>query len=58
MIKVEIYEYSYSWKNDEPDEVLSLKEFENKFNNRFNDDGDLDYDPTHFNPSRIKFVVA
>lgn len=55
MIKVEIYEHSYSWENDEPDEVLSLKEFENKFNNRFNDDDDdLDY----FSPSRIKFVVG
>lgn len=60
MIKVEIYKYSYSWENDEPDEVLSLKEFENKFNNRFDDDSDdLDYTPdSHFNPSRIKFVVA
>ncbi len=61
MIKVEIYKHSYSIENGEPDEVLSLKEFEKKFNNRFDDDSDddLDYTPdSHFNPSRIKFVVA
>lgn len=50
MIKVEIYNDSYSWENDEPDEVLTLKEFEAKFNSRF--DNNLDFDP-----SRIRFIV-
>ena len=50
MIKVEIYNCHYSWENDEPDEVLSLKEFEDKFNSRF--DNHLDFDPRY-----IKFIV-
>lgn len=32
MIKVALYEFSYEWENDEPTMVLSLKEFEKKFN--------------------------
>lgn len=48
MIKVAIYNSHYSWENDEPDEVLTLKEFETKFNNRYDND---------FDPSRIRFIV-
>lgn len=58
MIKVEIYNSSYSYEEGEPDMILSLKEFEKKFNNRYNDD-DLEYaSSSHFDPSRIKFVIA
>lgn len=50
MIKVEVYNYRYSFENEEPEMVLTLKEFEEKFNNK-----DEDYD---FNPQYIKFVIA
>lgn len=50
MIKVEIYNNSYSWEEDEPDEVLTLKEFEDKFNSRLDDYSDFD-------PSYIRFIV-
>lgn len=50
MVKVKIYNDYYSWVNDEPVEVLTLKEFEDKFNSRF--DNNLDFDP-----SRIRFIV-
>ena len=38
MIKVQIYYYRYSWENDSPDKVLSLSEFQKKFNNSEFDD--------------------
>ena len=50
MIKVAIYNSYYSWVNDEPEAILTLKEFEDKFNNRF--DNNFDFDP-----SRIRFIV-
>lgn len=51
MIKVAVYNYSYEYEDDEPVMVLSLKEFEEKFNKRFEDD--LDFDPRY-----IKFIVV
>lgn len=50
MIKVAIYNSYYSWVDDEPEAVLTLKEFEDKFNSRL--DNNLDFDP-----SRIRFIV-
>lgn len=50
MIKVAIYNSYYSWVNDEPEAVLTLKEFEEEFNSRLDDN--LDFDP-----SRIRFIV-
>jgi hypothetical protein len=47
MSKVEIYEYPYQWDNEEPEKVLSLKEFEEVFNNGDSDD-----------IYKIRFVVA
>ena len=38
MIKVQIYYYRYSWENGSPDKVLSLSEFQKKFNNSEFDD--------------------
>lgn len=38
MIKVQIYYYTYPWENDSPEEVLSLSEFQKKFNNKEFDD--------------------
>lgn len=46
MIKVQIYYYRYSWENDSPEEVLSLSEFQKKFNN-------LELEDVRF----IKFIV-
>lgn len=38
MIKVQIYYHHYSWEDDSPEKVLSLSEFQKKFNNQeFND---------------------
>lgn len=45
MIKVAIYEYEYEWDNEEPSKIVTLKEFEELF-----EDED-------FRPSRIKFIV-
>lgn len=32
MIKVELYEGSFEWENEEPNMILSLKEFERCYN--------------------------
>lgn len=49
MIKVEIYEYNFDWENEEPSLVLSLKEFEERFNKR---DGEV------LNVYKIRFIVV
>ena len=38
MSKVQIYYYRYSWENGFPEDVLSLSEFQKKFNNSEFDD--------------------
>lgn len=47
MIKVAIYKNSWSFESEEPDETLTLKEFEEKFNKN------SDY----FEYCKIKFIV-
>lgn len=49
MIKVEIYKFVFQWENEEPEKVLTLKEFEEVFNDHFNN---------FFDIYRIRFVVA
>lgn len=50
MIKVAIYEHFWDFEDDEPSKILTLKEFEEEYNGRF--DKDLTFDP-----SRIKFII-
>ncbi len=50
MIKVAIYEHFGDFEDDEPSKILTLKEFEEEYNGRF--DNDLTFDP-----SRIKFSI-
>lgn len=51
MIKVAIYENSWNFEDDEPSEILTLKEFEKEYNGRFDED-------IMFDPSKIKFIVG
>ena len=48
MIKVAIYEHFGDFEDDEPSKILTLKEFEEEYNSRFDKD---------FDPSRIKFII-
>lgn len=50
MIKVAIYENSRNFEDDEPSEILSLKEFEERYNDIY-DKGIC------FEPFKIKFIV-
>lgn len=49
MIKVEIYKFRYDWENEEPTLVLTLKDFQERYNN-----GDDEVKDAY----KIRFVIA
>lgn len=50
MSKVAIYENSWNFDEEKPTKILTLKEFEKEYNDRFDKD-------VTFDPSKIKFIV-
>lgn len=49
MIKVEFYEGSFDWENKEPKMVLSLKEYEERYNK-----GDYEVQDVY----KIRFIIV
>lgn len=49
MIKVEIYKWSYDWENEEPNLVLTLKDYQERYNN-----GDDEVQGAY----KIRFIVV
>jgi hypothetical protein len=49
MIKVEIYEGSFDWENEEPKLVLTLKDYQERYNN-----GDYEVQDVY----KIRFVIV
>lgn len=49
MFKVELYEGSFGWENEEPTMVLSLKEYEERYNK-----GDYEVQGVY----KIRFIIV